>query len=173
MAPRWSPTSSIATGRPASPSSSSSTSRAKDRSRCHTPRSPTSSLPARTRRLATASRPGWNAKRRRGPGRPTFPLPGALNPLLVLTAIELEARALARRLELPRLTHFPFLAFGRGSVRLAPVGIGAGLCRARWARLLEGLGCPLVISAGVCGGLDPRLAPGDLVIPGRVTGPDG
>lgn len=96
-----------------------------------------------------------------------------MHPILILTAIELEARALARELELPPLPSFPFLAFGRGSVRLAPVGLRACLCESRWADLLEGLDEPLVISAGVCGGLDPRLAPGDLVIPLRVMGPTG
>jgi adenosylhomocysteine nucleosidase len=92
-----------------------------------------------------------------------------VSPLLILTAVELEARALAARLELSRLTAFPFLAFGRDCIRLAPVGLAAGRCASRWAALLRGLDRPLVVSAGVCGALDPRLTPGDLVIPGRVT----
>jgi adenosylhomocysteine nucleosidase len=96
-----------------------------------------------------------------------------VNPLLILTAVELEARALARQLELPRLASFPFVAFGRGSVRLAPVGLRAALCDSRWPGLLDGLGHPLVVSAGVCGALDPRLAHGDLVIPECVIGPGG
>ena len=96
-----------------------------------------------------------------------------MHPILILTAVDLEARALARALELPPLSSSPFLAFGRGSVRLAPVGVRACLCESRWAGLLEGLARPLVISAGVCGGLDPRLGPGDLVVPARVMGPTG
>jgi adenosylhomocysteine nucleosidase len=96
-----------------------------------------------------------------------------VHPILVLTAVEFEARALARELDLPLLPSSPFLAFGRGSVRLAPVGLRACLCESRWVGLLEGLDGPLVISAGVCGGLDPRLAAGDLVIPLRVMGPTG
>src|SRR5262245_14131350 len=129
------------------------------------PRSRTSSSPARTRRPATAGRPGSSArreKRPRGPGRRT------MTPLLGLTAVELEARALARELELPLLPTFPFPAFGHATLRVAPVGLRAVLCDSRWPSLLEGLGAPLVVSAGVCGALDPRLAPGDLVIPERV-----
>jgi len=92
-----------------------------------------------------------------------------MTPLLVLTAVELEARVLARELELPLLPAFPFPAFGHATLRVAPVGLRAVLCDSRWPSLLEGFGAPLVVSAGVCGALDPRLAPGDLVIPERVT----
>jgi adenosylhomocysteine nucleosidase len=95
------------------------------------------------------------------------------SPLLILTGVELEARALARALDLPRLPSFPFPAFGRPSIRIAPVGVGALLCDSRWAALLDGLPHPLVVSAGVCGGLDPRLGVADLVIPERVLGPTG
>jgi adenosylhomocysteine nucleosidase len=93
--------------------------------------------------------------------------------LLILTAVDVEARALARALELPRLSLFPFPAFGRPNVRIAAVGVGATLCETRWPALCEGLLSPLVVSAGVCGGLDPRLGAADLVIPGRVLGPTG
>jgi adenosylhomocysteine nucleosidase len=96
-----------------------------------------------------------------------------VTPILILTAVELEARKLARELELPLLRAFSFPAFGRGALRLAPVGLRAVLCGPRWARLLDGLDHPLVVSAGVCGGLDPRLRPGDLVIPERVMEPPG
>jgi len=89
--------------------------------------------------------------------------------LLILTAIELEARALARELELPRLGEFPFPVFGRGPVRLAPVGVRATRCESRWDRLLAGLAHPSIASAGVCGGLDPRLESGALVVPRRVA----
>jgi len=96
-----------------------------------------------------------------------------VSPLLILTGLELEARALARALDLPRLPSFPFPAFGRASIRLAPVGVGAHLCESRWAALLDGLSYPLVVSAGVCGGLDPRLGLAHLVIPEQVLGPTG
>ena len=91
-----------------------------------------------------------------------------MTPLLVLTAVELEARVLARELELPLLPAFPFPAFGHGTLRVAPVGLRAALCDSRWPPLLDGFGAPLIVSAGVCGALDPRLAPADLVIPERV-----
>ncbi|HUG36364.1 MAG TPA: hypothetical protein VML54_05405 [Candidatus Limnocylindrales bacterium] len=93
--------------------------------------------------------------------------------LLILTAVELEAATLARRLELPRLASFPFRAFGRGSLRLAPVGLRAAFLKERWPALAGGLPDALVVSAGVCGGLDPRLRVGDLVVPDCVLGPGG
>jgi len=104
--------------------------------------------------------------------------------LLILTAVALEAAGLARELELPAEPAPPFPAassarsssyrsYGRAGVRIAPVGLGAGLLSERWAACREGLDAPLVISAGVCGGLDARLVPGDLVVPARVLAPDG
>jgi len=96
-----------------------------------------------------------------------------VTPILILTATELEARRLARELELLSLPRFSFPVFGRGSVRLAPVGLGAALLDSRWLRLADALDRPLVVSAGVCGGLDPRLSSGDLVLPERVLSADG
>jgi len=93
--------------------------------------------------------------------------------ILILTAVEHEARALARQLELPAITRLPFPAFGRGRLRLAPVGLRAGLLAARWPRLLDGLEHPLVISGGVCGALAADLRVGDLVLPESVLGPGG
>ena len=93
--------------------------------------------------------------------------------ILILTAVELEARVLARRLGLPAITVLPFPAFGRDLLRVAPVGLRAGLLASRWPRLLAGLGRPLVVSGGVCGALAPELRGGDLVIPESVLGPDG
>ena len=91
--------------------------------------------------------------------------------ILILTAVELEARALARQLELPAIPSFPFPVFGRGTVRLAPIGLRAGRLSARWPSLRAGLEQPLVISAGVCGALSPELRAGDLVLPESVIGP--
>ena len=93
--------------------------------------------------------------------------------ILILTGLDLEARALARRLDLPRLTSIGAGGFGRGLVRVAPVGLRAGCLEARWASLVSGLGRPVVVSAGLCGALDPNLAAGDLVLPERVIGPTG
>lgn len=91
-------------------------------------------------------------------------MPTGLVAILVLTAVELETRALARALSLPPLPSLPFLAFGGGAFRIAPVGIGAGRLKERWPALLSASDCPLVVSAGVCGALDPRLHVGDLVV---------
>ena len=97
----------------------------------------------------------------------------AVTRILILTAVELEARRLARALELPALPRLSFPAWGRGRVRLAPVGLRARRLDVRWASLSNGF-CPaLVVSAGVCGGLDPALARGDLVLPVSVVGPSG
>jgi adenosylhomocysteine nucleosidase len=107
--------------------------------------------------------------------------------LLILTAVELEAAGLARELEVPAETSRPshssprassrrfssYRTYGRPGLRIAPVGLGAALLAERWAACRAGLHEPLVISAGVCGGLDPHLAPGELVVPGRVLAPDG
>jgi adenosylhomocysteine nucleosidase len=94
-----------------------------------------------------------------------------LSRILILTAVELEARALARQLELPALPSLPFPAFGRGTLRLAPVGLRAALLAERWPGLRLGLDQPLVISAGVCGALAPDLRSGDLILPESVIGP--
>jgi adenosylhomocysteine nucleosidase len=88
--------------------------------------------------------------------------------ILVLTAVELEARALARALSLPLLPSLPFLAFGGGTLRVAPVGLRAGFLHSRWPALVSASEHPLVVSAGVCGGLDPALRAGDLVLPDSV-----
>ena len=93
--------------------------------------------------------------------------------ILVLTAVELEARALARALRLPRLDSFAFPTFGDGRFRLAPVGLAASALSARFPALLEGLEHPLVISAGVCGALDPAVSCGSLILPETVVGPRG
>ncbi len=93
--------------------------------------------------------------------------------ILVLTAVELEARALARALGLPRLKSFSFPAFGNTRFHLAPVGLAASSLSARFPALLEGLDHPLVISAGVCGALDPEVRCGSLVLPEMVIGTRG
>ena len=93
--------------------------------------------------------------------------------ILVLTAVELEARALAQALSLPSLPSLSFPAFGRGPIRVAPVGLRAGLLGSRWTALVSAADRPLVVSAGVCGGLDPSLRAGDLVLPDAVISDGG
>jgi adenosylhomocysteine nucleosidase len=58
-------------------------------------------------------------------------------------------------------------------MRVTAVGIGAGALDSRWAALAARWPPELAVSAGVCGGLDPHLAPGTLVVPERVLAPDG
>ena len=96
-----------------------------------------------------------------------------VRPILICTAVELEAQALARALELTPVSSRAAPAFGAGDVRVAVIGLRAGLLPTRWSALLTGLANPLVISAGVCGALDPALASGDLVLPESVLGPEG
>lgn len=100
-----------------------------------------------------------------------------MSDLLVLTAALLEARGLARELELGRLRRLPFAAFegsrGAGRLRLAPVGLRAALLPDRWRALAGDLDRPLVVSAGICGGLLPELEAGDPVLPESVIGPAG
>jgi hypothetical protein len=96
-----------------------------------------------------------------------------LGAILVLTAVELEAQALARALWLPRLKSFSFPVFGDTRFRLAPIGLAATCLSARFPALVEGLGHPLVISAGVCGALDPEVTCGSLVLPEMVIGTHG
>jgi len=97
--------------------------------------------------------------------------------VLVLTAVELEARGLARELELGRLSRSPFPVYerSRGGVRLrlAPLGLGARLLAERWPSLAADFVSPLVISAGTCGALAPELGIGDLILPESVLGPAG
>lgn len=100
-------------------------------------------------------------------------MPESGRSLLILTAVDVEAARLARRLALSAVPSLPFRAFHRRGIRLAVVGPGARELSERWVRLVDGLTDPLVVSAGVCGGLAPELAVGDLVLPDRVLGPGG
>ena len=83
-------------------------------------------------------------------------------------AVELEARALARALGLPRLKSLPFPAFGNDAFSVVPVGLRASLLSARLPVLLEMFGRPLVVSSGVCGALDPKVKRGTVVLPETV-----
>ena len=96
-----------------------------------------------------------------------------MSPVLVLTAVELEARALARALGLPRLASLPFPASGNAVFSVVAVGLRATLLSARLPALLEMLGRPLVVSAGVCGALDPKVKRGTVVLPETVIGAGG
>jgi adenosylhomocysteine nucleosidase len=90
--------------------------------------------------------------------------------LLVLTAVDLEARQLARHLGLVAASDGDWPRFTGGALELVPVGVAA----TRLAQRLQAVTPPsLVISAGVCGALAPELGVGALVVPESVLGPDG
>lgn len=82
--------------------------------------------------------------------------------VLVLVAIDIEARGLARHLRLARIADSPWPHFASGTVELACVGVRACQLPARAGVFRP---CDLVVSAGACGALAPELAVGDLVVP--------
>jgi adenosylhomocysteine nucleosidase len=90
--------------------------------------------------------------------------------LLILTAVDLEARALARHLGLVPLAGRPWPRFTGGALDIVPVGVAA--CQLA-ARLADVAVPSLIVSAGVCGALAPQLGVGALVVPEAVLAPDG
>jgi adenosylhomocysteine nucleosidase len=90
--------------------------------------------------------------------------------LLVLTAVDFEARTLARHLGLAPASGGAWPRFAGGALEILPVGVGASQLEIR----VNGMAAPTaVVSAGVCGALAPELAIGALVVPEAVLGPDG
>jgi len=87
--------------------------------------------------------------------------------LLVLAAVDVEARSLARHLGLPSAPG-PSLRFAAGGLEVAVIGL-AGAYLGRVAPPAPGT---LVVSAGACGALAPELAVGALVVPETVITPD-
>jgi len=90
--------------------------------------------------------------------------------VLVLTAVDVEARALARHLGLPRVERDPWAHYRTGALEVASVGPRAAQLE---SRITASARPALVVSAGACGALAPALATGDLVIPEAVVGTDG
>jgi adenosylhomocysteine nucleosidase len=89
--------------------------------------------------------------------------------ILVLTAVDVEARGLARHLGLVGVPESPWPHYRGGVLEVVCVG-------PRAARLSERAGWrvpTLVVSAGACGALAPDLAVGSLVIPEAVIAPSG
>jgi len=89
--------------------------------------------------------------------------------ILVLTAVDVEARGLARHLGLAAVPESAWPHYRAGVLEVVCVG-------PRAARLAERSGWrapTLVISAGACGALAPDLAVGSLVVPEAVIGPNG
>jgi hypothetical protein len=86
--------------------------------------------------------------------------------VLVVTAVEIETRGLARQLGLERVAASAWPHFRGGALELLCAGPRAAHLDARATRSAVSL----VISAGVCGALAPGLAEGDLVVPDAVVG---
>jgi len=88
--------------------------------------------------------------------------------VLVLTAVDVEARRLARHLRLLRVSGHVWAHYRRGPIEVVAVGLGCSRLTERAAR------CPrptLVLSAGTCAALSPHLGAGDLVVPEVVIAP--
>ena len=86
--------------------------------------------------------------------------------LLVLTAVDVEARGLARHLGLARVRSSAWPHFVGGALEIACVGLRASQLRARAEALRP---FDLVVSAGACGALAPELTAGELVVPELVV----
>lgn len=93
-----------------------------------------------------------------------------MTPLLILTAVDLEARGLARHLGLASVPGSTWPHFRSGSVEIACVGLRASALAARAPKFQR---ARVVISAGACGALAPELAEGALVVPEAVVTEDG
>lgn len=90
--------------------------------------------------------------------------------VLVLTAVDVEARGLARQLGLSPAGAADGLRFVGGALELICVGPGARDLAGR----LAGRPAPaLVVSAGACGALAPELVEGSLVVPEAVLDEGG
>lgn len=86
--------------------------------------------------------------------------------VLVVTAVDVEARALARRLRLTRRPGRRPLRYGRPGLDLVCVGPRAPDLE----RVRDGArAASLVVSAGTCGALAPHLGAGALVVPAVVV----
>jgi adenosylhomocysteine nucleosidase len=86
--------------------------------------------------------------------------------VLVVTAVDLEARGLARHLGLARVAGLDWPHYRGGALDLICAGPRASYLDARGSGVES---ASLVISAGVCGALSPDLAEGDLVVPESVV----
>lgn len=88
----------------------------------------------------------------------------------VLTAVDVEARSLARHLGLPPVADSAWPHYRSGALEIVGVGLGAvGLEE----RLRNGGDWDVIVSAGACGALAPSLSRGDLIAPETVLTEDG
>lgn len=90
--------------------------------------------------------------------------------ILALTAVDVEARGLARHLGLDRVAGSGWPHYRGGRLEVACVGLRAGALAER----VRACATPdLVVSAGACGALAPSLSPGAPVIPETVVDAGG
>lgn len=92
-----------------------------------------------------------------------------MSSILVLTAVDVEARGLARQLGLAAVATSRWPHYRGGLLEVTCVGPRAVRLgeRAAWRPPT------LVVSAGACGALAPDLAVGSLIVPAAVIGPGG
>src|SRR5207245_8298501 len=82
---------------------------------------------------------------------------GRVTHVLVFTAIDVEARGLARHLGLARVERTPWPHYRAGSLEIACVGVRANQLEER----MTACGSPdVLVSAGACGALAPSLGTG-------------
>ncbi len=90
--------------------------------------------------------------------------------VLVLAAIDVEVRALARQLGLSRVDASPWPHYRDDALEVTSIGVrGTALA----ARIALCRAPDVVVAAGACGALAPELVEGELVVPERVIAPDG
>ena len=89
---------------------------------------------------------------------------------MILTAIDLEARGLARHLGVAPVAGSTWPHFRNGPLEIACVGLRASALAARESQLRT---ADLVVSAGACGALAPELEEGALVVPEAVVTESG
>ncbi|HSE92238.1 MAG TPA: hypothetical protein VLF19_02960 [Methylomirabilota bacterium] len=87
--------------------------------------------------------------------------------VLVLTAVDVEARGLARHLGLARVPDRDWPCYRGGRIEIACIGPRAVRLSERLTD--DWLAPAVVVSAGVCGALAPALATGALVVPEAVV----
>lgn len=90
--------------------------------------------------------------------------------LLILTAVDLEARGLARHLGLSPVSSSSFPHYRHGPIELACVGLRASGLEGHGAAFRD---AAVVISAGACGALAPELQEGALVVPEAIVDETG
>lgn len=90
--------------------------------------------------------------------------------IAVLTAVDLEARSLARQLGLAPVGDQPWPHYRAGALEIVAVGLSAAHLDTRLHAVMRP---EVVVAAGVCGALAPTLRTGDLVVPEAVVTEDG